>query len=292
MRTKRTSMHIIILLVSIITLVIQYICFSTINSTPALIVSFLTAFIFTHILLYVYKRYDSCFFYLFDTLLCEALVYASMHFNLIATLSLDKRILLWLSLICASIIITYSTLTYLCDKNSRFYNYKKFFIGISILFFILYATLFVYRFFLHCTDSFLTLADRKKFYMIPFYTIATHIEQYILDKTPIKSLLHYSFIVILLFVPMGFYAKIIFKNLYGVTKFIYTLGIPIIVEGLQHFLLVGRFNIDDIILGSFGILLGMLLFHILNSVFLLVKNEEFLFERRTNFYSNRISYWE
>ena len=96
----------------------------------------------------------------------------------------------------------------------------------------------------------------------PFYTIRNYL--YVLQHPSNPYLLHHCFINlagnILLFVPAGWLLPRLWKWQQNFFRFFVTsAGTIFLVEVLQLFTLLGRFDVDDIILNLFGMTLGFLL---------------------------------
>ncbi|GAA4442772.1 VanZ family protein [Pontibacter saemangeumensis] len=72
---------------------------------------------------------------------------------------------------------------------------------------------------------------------------------------------------VLIFVPLGIYAGILFQRwIFGKKLFFFFL-ISFIVEGLQYILAIGAFDITDIITNTFGGTIGLLLFKAIEKAF-------------------------
>lgn len=67
---------------------------------------------------------------------------------------------------------------------------------------------------------------------------------------------------ILLFVPIGFLVPFINRNFSWLRSLLLSVATGITVEGMQAILRVGIFDIDDVILNAFGVLLGFWAFGI------------------------------
>ena len=99
--------------------------------------------------------------------------------------------------------------------------------------------------------------------LIPFLTIQNY--RYVLHHSDSTYMLWHCFINlagnVLLFVPIGWMLPKLWKWFRRFFRFFITcLGIIFLVEILQLFTLLGRFDIDDIILNLTGMILGFLLY--------------------------------
>mgnify|MGYP003294232603 CR=1 FL=1 len=99
--------------------------------------------------------------------------------------------------------------------------------------------------------------------LIPFYTIKNylHVLQYSADRYMRTHCFMNLAGNIVLFIPAGW----LLPKLWGWLRnffrfFIFCTGVIFLVETLQLFTLLGRFDIDDLILNLFGMVLGFVLF--------------------------------
>ena len=68
---------------------------------------------------------------------------------------------------------------------------------------------------------------------------------------------------VLLFIPAGWLLPRLWKRMHNFFRFFVTCTVSIfLVEVLQLFTLLGRFDVDDLILNLFGMILGFLFFHL------------------------------
>jgi glycopeptide antibiotics resistance protein len=65
---------------------------------------------------------------------------------------------------------------------------------------------------------------------------------------------------VIIFIPLGVYACILFKRWTWINKLAFIFFISFLIECLQYILKVGAFDITDIITNSFGGIIGVLLF--------------------------------
>lgn len=95
--------------------------------------------------------------------------------------------------------------------------------------------------------------------LIPFRTISRYFEYFSYFK--LWDWISNIFGNVLIFVPIGLLLPFMLKRPH---KFLYTMGIGLLmtlnIEILQHFLGLGVFDVDDIILNVFGVALGFLFF--------------------------------
>jgi len=72
---------------------------------------------------------------------------------------------------------------------------------------------------------------------------------------------------VVIFVPVGIYAGILFKRWIFGKNFIFYFIISLIIEGLQFILRVGAFDITDTITNTLGGIIGLMIFKAIEKVF-------------------------
>lgn len=101
--------------------------------------------------------------------------------------------------------------------------------------------------------------------LIPFFTIGNYL-QVIFKRTNDDVLTHCIINLVgnvALFIPAGIFLPALWSKLQKLPRFLFTCFLVILlVETVQLFTLRGSFDVDDIILNLFGMLLGFIAFHI------------------------------
>jgi glycopeptide antibiotics resistance protein len=72
---------------------------------------------------------------------------------------------------------------------------------------------------------------------------------------------------VVIFVPLGIYAGILFEKWFFGKKLFFFFLISLIVEGLQFILAVGAFDITDIITNTLGGIIGLMIFEAIEKAF-------------------------
>lgn len=124
--------------------------------------------------------------------------------------------------------------------------------------FILYLMLLAYLLFLSPSYG-RTLGVPREYNLLPFKTISNYIKY----RQSVTTRILYTNIIgnIVAFMPMGFFVPIIFRNKRSFIKVIFVSAlVSLIVELLQYKFVVGSFDIDDIILNTFGGAIGFILY--------------------------------
>ena len=104
---------------------------------------------------------------------------------------------------------------------------------------------------------------RQNANLVPFYTIKNYL--YVLKNSADRYMRTHCFMNlggnILLFVPAGWLLPRLWERLRNFFRFFAVCaGVMFLVETVQLFSLLGRFDIDDLILNLFGMVLGFILF--------------------------------
>lgn len=166
----------------------------------------------------------------------------------------------------------------LFDQNESLTNYRPFVRNSSLLFLLYYISIFIYMEFTPHTD---TIWSEGASNFIPFYTIAGYIENYIYKLGTLRDILNHLLIPILLYLPAGFLLAMCMRHTNKLIRLFVVLALPILAEVIQYLTRVNTINIDDVIYGFLGGISGQLLFFLLNALFLAIKGEEFLEEKRS-----------
>lgn len=184
---------------------------------------------------------------------------------------------LWIVLINFTVPCLLCLICNLFDQNSLA-NYHQFARNSSLLFVVYYLFIYIYIEFTPHTDSIWSSGNTN---LIPFYTIAGYIENYIYQVGSMKDIFHHLLIPIVLYIPAGFLLAVCMRRTNRVFRLFVALLLPLITEGIQYLTHVNSLNIDDVIYGFLGGILGQLLFFLLNALFLRIKGLEFLEEERS-----------
>jgi glycopeptide antibiotics resistance protein len=281
-----------IILFSIITVTSQFICYYFLGTSfytygAAVILSLL----FCHLFLESTLSFESCFSYsLLNIFLCLIVILLAYMENNDGIFSYSNYLFLFIGLNWL-IPVVYCIFRNLMDKGSKFVNFNSFYRNISILFLIFYTAFLIYILFLAKGHDGLKNVELKSFNIIPFFSIASIIEGYIFGQTDLKSLILFFLEGISLYIPYGFYIILLSRNQSRSLRAILLLILPILVEVLQWAFSLGRPDIDDIFLALLGGFIGGLVFHILNSIYYSVTDENFLQKRsRYSFYRNSLHF--
>lgn len=291
---RRSPIHVatLIILLSIITVVVQFSLYYFLGITVVtFVLSGILILICSHIFLELSLSYESIFSYtLLNTLVCLIIIGLS-YYNEGTSFINYHSILLLFVIINLVLPIIYGTLRTLLDRSQKYINFKSFYYNCSYLFIVLYISTIIYYLFVNNAGYIIYYNDLSKINFIPFLTLATLIEDYIDSFTSLTSIAYYLLIGIAIYIPYGFFISLFLRNQSKIIKLLCLIIFPFIIEALQIILLLGKCDIDDIILGVIGGFIGTLFYYLQNQIFRFIKNEDFLSQRsRYSFYRNNLHF--
>lgn len=161
----------------------------------------------------------------------------------------------------------------LFDHDNRLSHYRKFAYKSIALFCLYYIPyIFYVEFFLPSRQEFIF----GHMNLIPFYTIAGYIEDYIYKLGSFHEILEHLLPSLLLFFPASFLLCACFRHRSTRVQIFLLLASLVIIELIQQLREIERFNIDHIIYGLLGAILGQLFFHLINVIYSRIRGHEFL----------------
>ncbi len=145
-------------------------------------------------------------------------------------------------------------------------NYK-FFITIMALIYFLMMLYLLYGFrFNYSTYSEYIALLRNNVSLVPFDTIKMFIKVYL--QNPYDLINHATINLVgnvILFIPLGYFITFYFKFLHNLFAFLLVSSFLIFtIEAIQLLTLLGRFDVDDIILNVIGSLMGYISYLIIH----------------------------
>lgn len=290
----KSSLHVttLIILLSIISVAVQFSLYYFLGiSVLTFIVSGIIILLCSHIFLERTLSYESIFSYtLLNTFVCIIIIGLS-YFTEGTSFISYKPILLLFVVLNLLLPVIYGTIRTMLDRRQKYINFKSFYRNCSILYIIFYIGIIVNFLFLNNTNYIIYYSDFQKINFIPFLTLATLIEDYIGGYMPLSSIVNYLLLGIVIYIPYGFYITLFLRSKKRHLKFLCLPVLPIIIEGLQRVLNLGKCDMDDVILGVIGGIIGIFLYFLQNQIFRFFKNEDFLSERsRYSFYRNNLHF--
>lgn len=176
----------------------------------------------------------------------------------------------------------YSCLRDLFDRGPRFDGYPVFFRRMSVLFILVLLFTIVKEYFLTPINPPYEAMPFGAHNFVPFMATATYIESALYSNIDLLPLFIYVIKTICIGIPMGFFCRVYCHKMPLLFRLAIYFAIPIILEVVQGATGLGRGDIDDVAMSLLGILIGIIIFHIMNSVYQSTSNREFMTNRSHN----------
>jgi glycopeptide antibiotics resistance protein len=290
----RSPIHAVTLIIlsSIISVTIQFGLYYFLGiSVLTFVFSGFLILICSHIFLELTISYESIFSYtLLNTLVCLIIIGLSFFNEGTSFINFHPLLLLFV-ILNIFLPIIYGILRTLLDNGQKYINFKSFYYNCCYLCIVIYIGIIVNLLFLNNSNYIIYYSDFGKINFIPFLTLATLIEDYMGGFMSLASIANYLLIGIIIYVPYGFFISLFLRKQRKIVKFLYLFMLPLSIEVLQLILLLGKCDIDDIILGVIGGIIGTFLYYLQNLIFRFVKDEDFLSQRsRYSFYRNDLHF--
>lgn len=139
---------------------------------------------------------------------------------------------------------------------------------------LFYLYLFYLTYLLFLSPSYgRTLGVPREYNLLPFKTISNYIiyREYVNTNILIINIIGN----VVAFMPMGFFIPILFRKKRSFWKVIlFSALISLFVELLQFKLVVGSFDVDDIILNTLGGAIGFVIFNMIYKVYELLRHHK------------------
>lgn len=279
---KKNYSHIttFIILFSIVTVLLQFTAYYFVNSfLLALGISSILCLLFDRILMQLTNNYGACFSYsLLNVLLCSIILLLSYLGSTQSLFSFEKKLYLFI-LINWLIPHLNSVFNEMADSSDKSIGFKIFFRNNSIVFGVFYLLGIIKYLFIQNTDYFILETNLKTINLIPFYTLATLIEDYISDQGSLTFIITHLLQGIIPYIPYGFYIILLLRHQSRLLRFTALLFFPIAIEVLQRITLLGKADIEEVLLGLLGGFIGALIYHSINTLHHYVKGCDFLTEQ-------------
>lgn len=173
----------------------------------------------------------------------------------------------------------YCTLRDLCDPGPRFDGYHRYFHHMSIVLLLIYAFALIKQYYLTpIIPPYESLAFGAQNF-VPYMATGSYLEEIIRMGQSPTSILCFLAEMIILFIPFGFYMRAYSGKWPFILRLFCYLAFPLILEISQYLFGIGRGHIDDYVSALIGTLIGILIYHAINSIFRIVAGRSFATER-------------
>lgn len=267
-----------VIYISILTVLVQFAAYHFVNLTIVIWgISCLVSILCCHILLEWTVSYRSCFDYSFLTLFISLII-------ILLTYHQDTQSFLPYTNTMAGIAV----INWLCPMlhcfirnmlsyGSKVEEFNGFYRKSSTLFLIFYTVVLIYGLFVKNAFPWAyeeTSLDTSV--LSPFDTLAVLIQDYLDGILSLNKILIYLASRILIFIPYGFYLRLIARNLRRLFRFILLPILPVLIEILQYFIIPERCLVDDLAYALIGGFLGFFLYFLINAIYHAFSGKDFL----------------
>ena len=287
---QRSSVNIatLIILFSIMTVLVQFGAYYFLASSYLCFgIAAVICFVFCHIILEQTLNYEVCFSYtLLNIFLCTIIILLSYLGSNDSILAYRPVLFLFIAINWV-LPLLYCIIRNLADSSFKYTAFNIFYRNTNIVFIIFYIAVLTIFLFLRNNSFVSYYTDIKTINYIPLLSLATLIEDYISGYITPAALIKYLAMCVVLYIPYGFYAALLFRYHSRILRLFIFLLFPFAVEILQGIFLLGKSDIDDVLLGLLGGFTGAILYHVLNRVYRTITDEDFLYKRpHYSFYGN------
>ena len=268
-------------MMAIVTFLIEYLVFAFVSNSILLILLVIAALTITnHILLETTLRYRACLMHTIILLvLWGFLSYLLMGSGEIGKLHYSW--LVWLTVALNWLVpYIYCFFRQYLDRGPRFPDYNRFFIGITIVFFIPFTVCFIYLNYIN--PNFFTIYHPKEYSYIPFYTTASYVENIFKKNIEVSSFSIYIALYTLLFLPLGYHVRLLSRDFSMSIRFVFFMLLCTVAEVVKIPIL-DAFNVDNILYSFLGMLIGGGLFAYVDFKHYQKKDTEYLYKSSFNF---------
>lgn len=173
----------------------------------------------------------------------------------------------------------YCTIRDLFDRGPRFDGYHKFFNRMCIFFTLIYIFVIVKQYFITPIVPPYQKLSFGAHNFVPFMATASYIEHALKTGTNLTEFILYAAELICLGIPFGYLIRVALRKLNLIIRTIIYILFPVSLEVMQYKTNLGRGDIDDCVFLIIGILIGVILFHIMNTIFQTIATRDFMISR-------------
>lgn len=173
----------------------------------------------------------------------------------------------------------YCTIRDLFDRGPRFDGYHVFFRRMSVLFIVMYIFVIVKQYFITPIVPPYPDSPFGAHNFIPFMSTGSYIETALNDGTSLIPLFAYMAEVICIGIPFGYFARTCCRKVPFILRILIYMVYPLILETAQYVTNIGRADIDDYVMTLIGIVIGLIIFHIMNALYQTMASRDFMIGR-------------
>lgn len=286
---RRTNIQVssLINILGVLTILIQFFSYYFIETTYAIwgISCFISA-LSCYFIVEQTVSYEACYNFSFFTLFVSLVILALSYFGRIHTFMPFSNTMLGIAIINWLVPMLFCYIRHMLDSGNKIEDYHEFYRNSSIIFLIFYTAVMIYAMFVENTFLWAHPQTSQGYNFIPFNVISLQIEDYLYGYLPLSKILIYLLGKILIYAPYGFYLTHMLRRRKRLVQFLSLLILPLVIELLQFLLLPAYCDIDDLIYGLIGGLLGLLFFYLTCFIFHAFSGKEYLRKDGFHRYSN------
>ena len=173
----------------------------------------------------------------------------------------------------------YCTLRDLFDRGPRFDGYHKFFNRMCIFFTFIYIFVITKQYFITPLVPPYHNLEFGAHNFVPFMATGSYIEQALKAGKNLDDFILYATQIVCLGIPFGYLIRVALRKLNFILRILVYILFPTALETAQYMTNCGRGDIDDAVFLLIGILIGLLLFHIMNTAFQKIAARDFMISR-------------
>lgn len=290
---RRTNLQVssLIIMLSIITIVLQFAAYYFFEAAYIVWgISCIVSIISCHIILQQAASYEAA--YCFSLLT----IFISLAITIVVYLGEAESFLPYTGIMTGIVIINWllpllhCIIRYIFDYSTRVEDFYIFYRNISIIFLVFYLGLLLYAAFTPDVFSWAYPIQTEGYNILPFEKLATLIENYLYKQASLGTIATYLMCRILIYMPYGFYLRLVLFNRTRITRLIVFMLLPLLVELVQFLVIPTRCDIDDIVYAALGAFFGSLSFFLFNSMVKAISGRDFLVNN-TSHYSHSSLYF-
>lgn len=289
MDRRAIKMTALVVILSILSVILDFsVYYFTGQIDTTIIAAILTSLILSHIFLESSLSYEMSLIFSTITMVLSTIIITLTYYNKLSNILVYQNYIHLVTFLHWMVPMIYNIIRCLFDRGPRFVAFTSYFWKISVIFAVYYIANVIYHTILDPIMLPYAFTTTSHWY-VPFFSTATHIEDFIYMGSGIGELLIYFSKMFALFGPIGFYSSLILRDYDKKTDLLVKTGlcviIPLVFEAISYF--QGTpLNIDACLYRFFGIFFGILLLKIMDGIFTYFTGEAFLYER------NRYSFFQ
>ncbi len=238
---------------------------------------------------------ESALNYDYNFIHASFMVITSMAFGIIVYIMQPNR---WISYDFSLVVLVFVNwlvpFLYCCtrdllDRGPRFADFYLFFHRMSVFFIILYVLAIFKQYFLTPMSPPYAEPQFGAQNFVPFMATAGYIEQVVRNGESLRPIIVYIAQMACLGAPFGYFARVYLRRAHFMIQILIYALPPLALEMAQYFTGVGRASIDDYMMFLIGSIIGIIIYQIMNGIFLSVTTRDFTADRSRNYGATRFN---